>query len=93
LNLLIYFIRPSVKDLPNHEFLADETGLKVEVVSRDEAVARWSDKEDFQLRVLEEKKRRDKLLKESEVIQFELKVVADDSDKHAQILVYFSKYF
>ena len=78
--------RPSVKDLLNHEFFAEETGLKVEVVSRDEAVASGSGKVDFRLRVLDPKKRRDKH-KENEAIQFEFDVVTDDADKLAQDMV------
>ena len=70
----------------NHEFFAEETGLKVEVVSRDEAVASSSEKVDFRLRVLDPKKRRDKH-KENEAIQFEFNVVTDDADKLAQDMV------
>lgn len=79
--------RPSVKDLLNHvEFFAEETGLKVEVVSRDEAVASGSGKVEFRLRVLDPKKRRDKH-KENEAIQFDFDVLSDDADKLAQDMV------
>ena len=82
-----------MKDLLNHEFFAEETGLKVEVVSRDEAVASGSDKVDFRLRVLDPKKRRDKH-KENEAIQFEFNVVTDDADKLAQdMVIYLSKFY
>ena len=74
--------RPSVKDLLNHEFFAEETGLKVEVVSRDEAVASSSTRVEFRLRVLDPKKRRDKH-KENEAIQFEFDVLTDDADELA----------
>lgn len=81
------FSRPSVKDLLNDtEFFAEETGLKVEVVSRDEAVASTSESVQFRLRVLDPKKRRDKH-KENEAIQFEFNVVTDDADKLAQDMV------
>lgn len=81
--------RPSVKDLLNDtEFFAEETGLKVEVVSRDEAVASTSESVQFRLRVLDPKKRRDKH-KENEAIQFEFNVVTDDADKLAQDMVGF----
>jgi hypothetical protein len=76
--------RPSAKDLLNDtEFFAEEMGLKVEVVSRDEAVASTSESVQFRLRVLDPKKRRDKH-KENEAIQFEFNVVTDDADKLAQ---------
>ncbi len=76
--------RPSAKDLLNDtEFIAEEMGLKVEVVSRDEAVASNSESVRFRLRVLDQKKRRDKH-KENEAIQFEFNVVTDDADKLAQ---------
>lgn len=75
--------RPSVKELLNHEFFS---GLKVEVVSRDEAVASHGEKVDFRLRVLDPKKRRD-MHKENEAIQFEFNVNNDDADKVAQDMV------
>ena len=89
---LSFFNRPSVKDLLNHEFFAEETGLKVEVVSRDEVVASNDESVQFRLRVLDPKKRRDKH-KENEAIQFEFNVVTDDADKLAQDMVHSFTYF
>ena len=86
-----FFNRPSVKDLLNHEFFAEETGLKVEVVSRDEVVASNDESVQFRLRVLDPKKRRDKH-KENEAIQFEFNVVTDDADKLAQDMVHSFTY-
>ena len=78
-----------MKDLLNHEFFAEETGLKVEVVSRDEAVASSSESVQFRLRVLDPKKRRDKH-KENEAIQIYFNVAKDDADKVAQDMVRYS---
>ena len=36
--------RPRVKELLAHEFFAEDTGLKLEVVSRDEAISSMKDK-------------------------------------------------
>lgn len=36
--------RPKVKELLGHEFFAEDTGLKLEVVSRDEAISSMKDK-------------------------------------------------
>lgn len=87
--------RPSVKDLLNHEFFAEDTGLKVEVVSRDEALTSNLPRFDFRLRVLDPKKRRDKH-KDNEAIQFVFDVDTDDADEIAQGMVsrsLFSKPF
>ncbi|KAF3428170.1 hypothetical protein E2986_14012 [Frieseomelitta varia] len=49
--------RPLVKDLLNHEFFADDVGLKLEMVSRDSAVADAElSRVEFRLRVLDPKK-------------------------------------
>ena len=75
-----------MKDLLNHEFFAEESGLKVEVVSRDEVVASCSTRVEFRLRVLDPKKRRE-AHKENEAIQFEFDVHNDDADELAQGMV------
>lgn len=90
-SIFLICLRPSVKDLLNHEFFAEETGLKVEVASRDEAVASANESVNFRLRVLDPKKRRDKH-KENEAIEFEFNVVTDDADKLAQDMVHSFTY-
>ena len=72
----------------NHEFFAEETGLKVELVSRDEAVASVSTEVIFRLRVLDPKKRRDKY-KENEAIEIKFDIHHDDPDEMAQDMVSF----
>ncbi|CAG0913505.1 unnamed protein product [Notodromas monacha] len=79
-------IIPSVKELLNEEFFMEDSGLKVELVSRDEAVSSESTKIELRLRVLDPKKRKDKH-KENEAIQFEYDIETDDSDQMAQGMV------
>ena len=86
--LRLFIVRPSVKDLLNHEFFAEESGLKVEVLSRDEVVASCSTRVEFRLRVLDPKKRRE-AHKENEAIQFEFDVHNDDPDEIAHGMVRF----
>ncbi|XP_014481955.1 PREDICTED: uncharacterized protein LOC106748175 isoform X3 [Dinoponera quadriceps] len=72
--------RPLVKDLLNHEFFADDVGLKLEMVSRDSAVADTElSRVEFRLRVLDPKKRSNKH-KENEAIQFDFDIQADNAE-------------
>ncbi|XP_019699326.1 uncharacterized protein LOC105188438 isoform X2 [Harpegnathos saltator] len=75
--------RPLVKDLLNHEFFADDVGLKLEMVSRDSAVADIElSRVEFRLRVLDPKKRSNKH-KENEAIQFDFDIQADNAEEVA----------
>ncbi|KAK6639894.1 hypothetical protein RUM43_008169 [Polyplax serrata] len=74
--------RPRVKELLNHEFFAEDLGLKLDLVSRDEAISSMKDKVEFRLRVLDPKKRGNKH-KENEAIQFEFHVIEDNADEVA----------
>ncbi|XP_018396498.1 PREDICTED: uncharacterized protein LOC108774792 [Cyphomyrmex costatus] len=75
--------RPLVKDLLNHEFFADDVGLKLEMVSRDSAVADTElSRVEFRLRVLDPKKRSNKH-KENEAIQFDFDMQADNAEEVA----------
>lgn len=75
--------RPLVKDLLNHEFFADDVGLKLEMVSRDSAVADIElSRVEFRLRVLDPKKRSNKH-KENEAIQFDFDILADNAEEVA----------
>jgi len=75
--------RPLVKDLLNHEFFADDVGLKLEMVSRDSAVADTElSRVEFRLRVLDPKKRSNKH-KENEAIQFDFDIQTDNAEEVA----------
>ena len=75
--------RPLVKDLLSHEFFAEDVGLKLEVVSRESAVANVDmSRVEFRLRVLDPKKRSNKH-KENEAIQFDFDIQADNADEVA----------
>lgn len=75
--------RPLVKDLLNHEFFADDVGLKLEMVSRDTAVADTElSRVEFRLRVLDPKKRSNKH-KENEAIQFDFDIQTDNAEEVA----------
>ncbi|CAG2056313.1 unnamed protein product, partial [Timema podura] len=74
--------RPGVKDLLSHEFFAEDVGLKLEMVSREEAVTTAVERVEFRLRVLDPKKRSNKH-KENEAIQFEFDILEDNADEVA----------
>lgn len=85
--LIIYFLfRPGIKDLLNHEFFAEDCGLRVELFSREEAVASTASKVEFRLRVLDPKKRSNKH-KENEAIQFDFDINKDNADEVSQEMV------
>ena len=79
--------RYTVKELLQHDFFSEETGIKVEVVKKDDpnpdTIAFW-------LRV--DPKRRKQQHKENEVIQFEYNMTADDPDKVAMEMVLITDY-
>ncbi|GLH05066.1 Nuclear receptor-binding protein homolog [Gryllus bimaculatus] len=74
--------RPEVKDLVVHEFFAEDLGLRLELVSREEAISSLSSKVEFRLRVLDPKKRSNKH-KENEAIQFEFDILTDNAEEVA----------
>lgn len=78
--------RPGIKELLNYEFFAEDVGLKLEMVSRDEAIASDATKVEFRLRVLDPKKRSNKH-KENEAIQFDFDMAADNADEVAGEMV------
>ncbi|PSN52020.1 hypothetical protein C0J52_04514, partial [Blattella germanica] len=72
--------RPGVKDLLVHEFFAEDLGLRLEIISREEAIASAATKVEFRLRVLDPKKRSNKH-KENEAIQFEFDIQTDNAEE------------
>ena len=72
--------RPSMKQLLQHEFFAEDTGFKLEILDRDMAVESDSKLINFRLRVTDQKKqRRDKPAhKENEAIEFEFNLEMDE---------------
>lgn len=65
-----------------HEFFAEDLGLRLEIISREEAIASSASKVEFRLRVLDPKKRSNKH-KENEAIQFEFDIPADNAEEVA----------
>ncbi|XP_075229866.1 uncharacterized protein LOC142329299 isoform X7 [Lycorma delicatula] len=74
--------RPGIKELLVHEFFAEDVGLKVEVVSKEEAIISEATRVEFRLRVIDPKKRSNKH-KENEAIQFEFDMASDNADEVA----------
>ncbi|KAG8259865.1 negative regulation of pancreatic juice secretion [Homalodisca vitripennis] len=72
--------RPGIKELLAHEFFAEDVGLRLEMVSRDEAVVSETTKVEFRLRVIDPKKRSNKH-KENEAIQFDFDMATDNADE------------
>lgn len=79
-------LRPGIKELLAHEFFAEDVGLRLEMVSREEAVASESTRVEFRLRVLDPKKRSNKH-KENEAIQFDFDMSTDNADEVAGEMV------
>ncbi|KAG1706628.1 Serine/threonine-protein kinase WNK3 [Nymphon striatum] len=78
--------RPNAKDLSNHDFFLEDSGLKVEFVNKEDVVAMaetGTTKFQMRLRVLDPKKRKDKH-KENEAIQFHYDIESDIPDEMAQ---------
>ncbi|GBM42730.1 hypothetical protein AVEN_36691-1 [Araneus ventricosus] len=86
---LLYFKRPTVKDLLMHEFFQEDVGLKVEFVNKEESIQSTSSKVELWLRLLDAKKRKEKH-KENEAIQFEFDIENDNCDEVAQAMVFVS---
>lgn len=81
-SIMFHIHRPGVKDLLVHEFFAEDVGLRLEIISREEAVVSAASKVEFRLRVLDPKKRSNKH-KENEAIQFEFDIQADNAEEVA----------
>ncbi|KAK8749866.1 hypothetical protein OTU49_015103, partial [Cherax quadricarinatus] len=78
--------RPTVKDLLNHEFFQEDTGIKVDLGNKEEAIASDVGKVVLRLRVIDAKKRKDKH-KENEAIQFDFDTENDNPDMIAEGMV------
>ena len=78
--------RPTVKQLLNHEFFAEDCGMRLEVANREEAISSSSSVIHLQLRVLDAKKRKD-THKENEAIQFNYVLSKDNPEETAKQMV------
>jgi WNK lysine deficient protein kinase len=71
--------RPGMKQLLQHEFFAEDTGFKLEILDRDLTVDSDSSVINFRLRLTDQRKRREKPAhKENEAIEFEFNLESDD---------------
>src|SRR5437016_4948084 len=84
--------RPDVKDLLAHDFFAEDTGLKIDLVCKDAAVAGGTGKVEFRLRVVDAKKRGNKY-KENEAIQFDFDIETDNPEEVALEMVILRQIF
>lgn len=75
-----------MKELLEHEFFAEDLGLKLEIVDREESVASNSSKILFRLRVTDPNKRTKKY-KENEAVQFEYDLNVDSAKEIAADMV------
>ena len=78
--------RPTVKQLLNHEFFAEDCGMRLDVANREEAVSSSGSVIHLQLRVVDAKKRRD-THKENEAIQFNYVLNKDNPEETAKQMV------
>ncbi|XP_037089688.1 serine/threonine-protein kinase WNK3-like [Pollicipes pollicipes] len=78
--------RPTVKQLLNHEFFAEDCGMRLDVANREETVSSDRSVIELQLRVLDAKKRRD-THKENEAIQFNYVLNKDNPEETAKQMV------
>ena len=70
----------------NHEFFAEDMGIRLEMISREEAISSTINRVEFRLRVLDPKKRSYKH-KENEAIQFEFDIQRDNAEEVASEMV------
>ncbi|XP_025108578.1 serine/threonine-protein kinase WNK1-like isoform X5 [Pomacea canaliculata] len=77
--------RYTVKDLLQHDFFLEDTGVRVDLVSREEDVEE-QDTIQLRLRVVDAKKRKDRY-KENEAIQFDFDLQTDQPEEIVQELV------
>ncbi|XP_043194006.1 serine/threonine-protein kinase WNK1-like isoform X8 [Amphibalanus amphitrite] len=78
--------RPTVKQLLNHEFFAEDCGMRLDVANREESISSDGSVVELRLRVLDAKKRRDKH-KENEAIQFNYNLNKDNPEEIAKHMV------
>jgi len=78
--------RYTVKVLLQHDFFLEDTGIKVELASKDEAKDLSRDVIQLWLRVVDPKRRKHQH-KEDEAIQFDYNIKKDSADKVAQEMV------
>jgi len=84
--LLWLSVRYTVKLLLQHDFFLEDTGIKVELASKDEAKDLSHDVIQLWLRVVDPKRRKHQH-KEDEAIQFDYNIKKDNADKVAQEMV------
>ena len=77
--------RYTVKHLLQHDFFLEDSGLKVELVNREDEASNRPDIQ-MRLRVVDAKKRKDKH-KENEAIQFDFNIHSDQAEEVAKELV------
>ena len=71
--------RPAIKQLLQHEFFAEDTGFKLELLSREHSVTNQENMIKFRLRVTDQRKRREKPAhKENEAIEFDFNLESDN---------------
>ena len=83
--------RYTVKHLLQHDFFLEDSGLKVELVNREDEASNRPDIQ-MRLRVVDAKKRKDKH-KENEAIQFDFNIHSDQAEEVAKELVKRDKGF
>eukprot|EP00096_Caligus_rogercresseyi_P016222 TRINITY_DN87_c0_g2_i7.p1 TRINITY_DN87_c0_g2~~TRINITY_DN87_c0_g2_i7.p1 ORF type:complete len:1758 (-),score=704.72 TRINITY_DN87_c0_g2_i7:2270-7543(-) len=81
--------RPSMKELLQHEFFAEDFGFKLELLNREESVNSQESTINFRLRLTDQrKKRRDRPAhKENEAIEFEFSLQSDNCMEVANNMV------
>ena len=84
--LLWLSVRYTVKLLLQHDFFLEDTGIKVELASKDETKDLNHDVIQLWLRVVDPKRRKHQH-KEDEAIQFPYNIKKDNADKVAQEMV------
>lgn len=85
IGFLFVLFRYVVKELLQHDFFLEDTGLKVELVNREDELAGKTVIQ-LRLRVVDPKKRKDKH-KENEAIQFDFDLDDDVPEEVAQEMV------
>ena len=78
--------RYTVKVLLQHDFFSEDTGIKVELVNKDDIKDSNRDVIQLWLRVVDPKKRKPQH-RENEAIQFDYNIEKDDPDQVAQEMV------
>ena len=76
-----------MKELLQHDFFLEDTGIKVELVNTDDSKEVSSEVIQLRLRVIDNKKRKPQH-KENEAIQFDYNISKDDPELVAQEMVW-----